>query len=230
MTKKQARPTRIRRVSKDLEIVQSDMSPEETQILEDFVAEGLPGIGSIPESDIFGWLNLYLSGKSYQEIANHTKSDIKYILYMSRRYRWLEKKTTHLNAIASKMSNRLLEVKLESVNFLADLVSYWHKSHGDKIKEYIRTNDPEHIKGLDMKSLDKYFKSLDMLDKLTTDKPGKDGGPSKMPNFVFNFGSAEITREDDSTVSIAPKKDNRNILAEMTREKERAEGFEEDEE
>ena len=191
----------------------SDMSPEEYSALLKFKEEGAPGASRIPDQMVFKWHNLYLIGKSYAEIASQTKSDIVQILYISDRHKWPVKKDEYFRSIADTLQSRIMNTRMEGLNFLTDVMNMYHKTMGTKIKKYLETNDEKILESVDIKSLDKYFKTIEVVDKLVFKKDEDD--PRKTNQFFNFFGNASIRKKDDNTVEISSEPSSDIDLLEM---------------
>lgn len=177
-----------------------DFTPKEYQELVEYKAAGCPGIARVKDSDVFKWLNLYYAGKSYEEIAKQTKGSLPQILLTSEKHNWAKKRFDYLSAVQDKLANRLQANRLEALVFLTDVQSYVHSTIGKHIREFLETQNPELEKKIDLKSLDKYYKAVDMIEKLAFNK--KDG--EQAPQAVFNnfFGKTSITKTGPNSVQV----------------------------
>jgi hypothetical protein len=188
----------------------TDLLPEHHAALAQYQSEGLPGIGRIQESTVFQWFNLYLAGKTYEEIAKATSSSIAPILYMSNKYGWFERKMSHYNGIVAKLDSRVQAVKLESAEFVLDVITMIHRAHGGKINEFLQTGNRDLLKEVNLGVLDKYFKSLEALGKLMSNPPKVPEQP--VPSVVVNVGDeASIKKNEDGSIEITAKSSLRDI-------------------
>jgi hypothetical protein len=179
----------------------SDMTLLNKQALDAFVTEGLPGIARATESSVFQWFNLYLAGKTYDQIADICSADVRHILYIANKFGWFEKKMSHYNGILTKLDQRVQASKLESAEFVLDVIAFIHKKHGTKITEYIRTGDTELLKSIHLGELDKYFKSIDALGKLLSKPPEMPAIPTQ-PGVHIHLGDSKIERKEDGSIEI----------------------------
>jgi len=191
----------------------TDLTPAQQTALTQFQEAGLPGIGRISEANVFQWFNLYLAGKTYDQIAEITKSDVAPILYMSNKYGWLERKMGHYNGIVAKLDDRVKAVKLESAEFILDLVTTFHKAHGPKITEFLQTGNRELLKEIPMSMImDKYFKGIDALGKLL-DKP-LDTPQLPVPHqpaVSIHIGDAKVEKKEDGSIEITAKSSLKDV-------------------
>lgn len=179
-----------------------DMSIEEHSSLKNYIENGCPGLTKIDDNIVFTWFELYMAGKSYQEIAQITKSKKDLILYVSHKAKWNDKRMDYYSDIARNLTNKLQKVKLESANTIATAVSAIGKYYNEKFNKFITTNDSNIMESLDTKMLAQYYKSLEMLDKILS--PPKEPDDGKKPTVNINVNSAKIDQIDDNTVDITP--------------------------
>lgn len=178
----------------------TDYTPQEWADLQAFKAAGYPGIARIDLSATTRWLNLYLSGRTYTEIALQTKSDINLVLATAEKGMWFKKKSQMSEALAGSVYERVMENKLQSLHFLSDVMAFYHQTTGKKIKKYLETQDESVAKTIDLKGIEKYVKVLETVEKLVFKKPDD----ASAPQTVFNnfFGGAKIRRTGPNTVEI----------------------------
>lgn len=193
----------------------TDLTASQQDALTKFQEAGLPGIGRISEAAVFQWFNLYIAGKNYEEISEITKSDIAPILYMSNKYGWLERKMGHYNNIVNKLDNRVQAIKLESAEFILDVITMIHKAHGGKITEFLQTGNREILKDVNLGVLDKYFKSIEALGKLMANPPGTPQlpvppAPAVSP-VTINLGNATMEKKEDGSIEITAKSSLKDI-------------------
>lgn len=176
-----------------------DMSPEEQQELESFIESGCPGLVKIKDSDIFQWFGLYMSGKTYGEIAMACKKQKAYILFMSKKQNWFQKKMDHYNGLLQNMEDKLTQTKVESMNTLSTIVSALGKYYKDKFDKYLVTNDDSAIENIDTKMLSQFHKFTEALDKLMGNAASDEKGP--LVNFNLT-GDATVKQIDKNTVEV----------------------------
>ena len=204
---------------------QADMSESQEQVLSAYVDAGLPSISKITESDVFQWFNLYMSGRSYPEIASQCNTELCKVLYIANKHKWYEKKCNHYESIMSKVDQKLSTIKGESIGFLVDMMSFVHKYYGQDIAEYLKTNDKEVAKRIDFKNIDKYFKTIDALSKMleNPEKLIRDAKSAQNPsvNVNLNLGDAKISKSEDGSVLI--ESNPLKQIADLKRQEEKKE-------
>lgn len=203
----------------------TDFSDKEIEKIVQFEQNGLQGISKLSDEQYKLAYKMYLEGCSYDLISNrfHIKKDV--ILYRAWKDQWPKAKKMKLIELSESIVDRISIAKADSVSFLVDLIQFSHEYYKEKIDQYRKTKDDRIVETLDMKQLEKYFKTIEMLDKLT--KISEDGKDSKTPlvNVIFN-GIASI-KKDGNTMSVTPDKKEElteeamlKQIAELERKKE----------
>jgi len=178
---------------------QEDFSDEEKKSLQEFIKNGCPGITKVDETKTFEWFQLYMSGKSYIEIASSCNTKKELVLYISNKLKWHEKRMSYYSDLSSNLVGKTQAVKIESASTIAAMVSALNQYFGDKFVSYLKTKDSKHIEGVDSKMLAQYYKSLEMLDKLM----GSGSGQATPPSVNINVGSsAQVQQSEDGTVTV----------------------------
>jgi len=185
----------------DLTKIEHDFNEEQAEALQDYIKNGKPGLTSVKDTDIFKWTELYMSAKSYEEIAKITNSKRDLILYMSAKGNWCAKRLAYYENISDNMREKLKQTKLNSLNTVSSAVNGLGKYFGDKFNKFIATKDASVIEDLDTKLLAQYYKSMEVLEKIVGEAPnrvGKDG-----PTVNVNVGSsATVEQVDEQTIEI----------------------------
>ena len=99
-----------------------DMTKEEKEAVQEFAANGCPGIGQVRDSDHFKWFDLYMSGKTYAEIATITKCKKDLIMFIAYKSKWMDKKLNHYNDISLNLLEKVKQVKVDSANNLVTII------------------------------------------------------------------------------------------------------------
>lgn len=189
-------------MSQQLEVKkESDFTPEETSQLAKFRENGLPGITTIKETNSFGWFNLYMADKSYQEIAEITRSDKNLILYLAEKLDWFGKKMQYYNNAQGKITDKLSNTKLKSLDFLTTLAESYGRVYGNKLNVAIMNNDFRVLEEIDPKTMSVYFKSLEMIQKMTATPNPKQNNMSVNVNLN---NETQIKKVDENTLVITP--------------------------
>lgn len=112
--------------------------------------------------------NLYLEGYSCYEIAKQNKSlSEEDILHCRYKYKWDELKDNYIMDRQKQITERLLKSKMESVEYLVNLLSVTHKANKEQILKYIQTGKEED-KPKDLLLGPSGYKSvIEMIQKIT---------------------------------------------------------------
>jgi hypothetical protein len=213
-----------------MELIQfsEDFNEEEKKLLIDFKVNGLPGVGKIEEEEVVKWFQLYMSGKTYSEIAQFTRNKKELVLYVSEKCKWFDKKMNYYSDLSLNISNKLMQVKVDSANNLTSIISALGKYYGNRFTEYLSTGNDTIIKNIDTELLAKYYKSMEILDKIVNDRvkePKKpSSAPSNSPQVTVNVsGDAVIKQQDDKNVEIETKNDVEDIFKILSKYKKQHE-------
>jgi hypothetical protein len=190
----------------DLSKIDNDFEDSEVERINTYVANGCIGLESLvkDEAKVNSLFSLYMTGKTYTEISKISRVKKDLVLYMAAKMRWYEKRMEYLNDIQNKMTRKMSEARVESLNFITSLIGFHHKFYGDEIDKYIATGDRTIIDNLDLKALGQYFKSIEILEKLMNPSNVNRGGGSGA-TININAAGADI-KTDDNTIEITPGK------------------------
>jgi hypothetical protein len=210
-------------MSKELAISRDDLNEEERLSLEGYIQNGCPGLTKLEDTQVFKWFELYMSGKTYSEIATITKSKKDLIVYVSYKSKWLEKRTEYFTSITQNMTTKITNIRTESINTVATIVSSLNKYFGKKFDHYLATNDDSIIENIDSKVLEKYYKSLEILEKVVN-PTSKDinRNPSTPVNININSG-ASLQQSSESSLDISIKDEPSDLLKKLAEQKKKQE-------
>lgn len=186
-------------------VLPEDMAPEEKESVLNYIQNGLPGIANAKSSDIFMWFELYMSGKTYSEIATVTNSKKDLVLYVAHKSKWFDQRMEHYSDLVGNIAKKLTHVKLSSANTMVNVVTALGKYYDKKFNKYLSQKDENVIDTLDTKLFTQYLKSMDALDKIVTDKKPKDpaGAEESGPLVNINMlGGATVEKTDTKTIEI----------------------------
>jgi hypothetical protein len=182
-------------------IKMSDISDEAMKKVQRFIDDGLPGIASVNEEKVTKITELYLSGKTYDQISNVTRVDRTTVMYLSYKLNLCDIRKEYMLELGDHMKRRVLEFKLMSQDHLLNLAQMYHKKHGSKIVRYLETNDEAHTDQINLKELDRYMKIVDLIQKSVAEPKDNKG-----PLIGLNVGDgATVTRNGDNQIEITPK-------------------------
>lgn len=147
---------------------------------------------------------LFLLGHSCDDIVrtNDNKFPLGMVLHSRVMHDWDRRRQAYLDQMYEDAGNVIRQRQIESAFFLSDVMAVAHKEFGAKLKAYLQTGDPEHLKKLDLKvtSLTSYKMAIDALMKVTgQEKPSKDSAPLVQINT--GGSSATVTDKAGNTVT-----------------------------
>ena len=183
---------------------ETDITPKELQKVVEFKESGMPGLASVASNEVAltKALELYMNGKTYTEISKIVgiKKDI--ILYLAHKFDWYGTKSEQLAILDANIKDRILQANLVNQDFVLQIQQFFLKKIGSKITRYLATSDEEIANSIDGKDLDRYQKYVELLDKLTTEKPST----LRQPTVGLNLGDGVTVRKvGENEVTITPK-------------------------
>lgn len=210
-------------MANELTIVsRDDLNEEEKLSLQDYIQNGCPGLTKIDDTQVFKWFELYMAGKTYSEIAVITKAKKDLIVYVAYKSKWLEKRTDYFSAITQSMTTKITNIRTESINTVATIVSSLNKYFGKKFDSYLATNDDSIIENIDSKVLEKYYKSLEILEKVIN-PTSKDSSPKTSPVNINISSGASVNQSSDSSLDISMKDEPSDLLRRLAEQKKKQE-------
>lgn len=181
----------------------TDFTEKDMQNIQEYIAAGLPDIATVDGEKMARMMDLYLSGKTYRQIAMIVSVNKRIVLYLSHKFNWFALRMDYIKDLEESIRGRMIEAKLVNQDFLLQLIHMWQKKIGNKITKYLATDNEQFAKDIDLKEVDKYLKTVEMLHRLSSEKGGSGGGT---PAVGLNLGDGvTIERKGDNTVEITPK-------------------------
>lgn len=186
--------------TKEVKKISDDFTDQESSSLQNYISNGCPGLVRITEDKAFNWFKLYMSGKTYKEIADMTGDRYDLILYVSFKTKWHEKRMEYYADLNRNIYAKMRKAKMDSANTVCNALTALGKYYDEKFNKYIMTNDDTIMEMLDTKMLGQYYKSLEMLDKLM----GVDeNNTPNTPMVNINIKSdSKVEQKDNNTIDI----------------------------
>ncbi len=183
---------------------ETDITPKELQVIEKFKEAGMPGLAAVAQNEVTltKALDLYLSGKSYHEISKivSVKKDI--ILYLGHKFNWYSTKIEHLEILDASIKERILHAKLMNQDFVLQIQQFFLKKIGRKMTRFMASGDDEIANTIDRKDLEMYMKSVDLLDKISSEKIPT----NQRPTVGLNLGDGvTVKKVGENEVQITPR-------------------------
>jgi len=200
----------------------TDITPKELQVINKFKEEGMPGLASLDPIAMTKSLDLYMSGKTYHEIATTLRIKKDLVLYLGQKFNWYATKVEHLEILDASLKERILHASLVNQDFLLQIQQFFHKKIGRKMTKFIANNDDEAANSVDKKDIEMFFKAVDLLDKISSERVPTN---NSRPTVGLNLGDGvTVKKVGENEVTITPR--NRTVgemlneLANLKREEE----------
>ena len=207
-----------------VEHLSNDFSQQDLEVIKAYQEAGLPAVATVDEKKMASMLEMYLSGKTYRQISTTMQIKKDIVLYMSFKFNWFEMRQDYLTDMESSMRGRVLEAKIVNQDFLLQLQAMWQKKIGTNISKYLATDNVEFANQIDLKEVDKYLKTVELLQKLGAE--GKAPANNNRPLIGVNAGDGvTIVRTGENSMEITPKSkaigDALKMFADSRREDEK---------
>lgn len=181
---------------------QTDLSSKDLERVNAYMAAGLPNIGLVDSKKLASIMDMYLSGVTYRQISMISSLPKDIILYLSYKFNWFVLRQEYLVDLEANIRGRVIEAKIVSQDFLLQLQQMWQKKIGTNITKYLATDNVQFANEIDLKEVDKYLKTVEMLHKLSSER---DANP-KAPTVGLNLGDGvTIVKKGENEVEITPK-------------------------
>lgn len=185
------------------------LSEDENSLVTKYLSSGGKKLSS---ETITSFFSMYLNGYDTKEIHRLNKAfPIEAILIAKVTGGWDKQKEDYLGKLQDNIKEKLIKSQLESINFLADLVSATHKKHGDKIKKYLVSGNEKDLEGaMTVESIGQLLKVIEGICKIT----GQDKNKTNDTTVNVNIDQRAI----NNISSLSPE-DSAKILNIMSESK-----------
>ncbi len=180
----------------------TDMTPVDLKRIEQFEANGKMGLATVTTVEMERMMQLYLGGKTYTQISQIMRCQKDTVLYLAKKFNWYAMRMEYLADLEKNLSKRMIEAKLSSKNFLLELISVWEKKIGRKLEGYLRSDNEAIASEIDLKEVDKYLKTVEMLHKISGDVRTIQ---EKAPMIGLHLGEGVTVQRDGDKIDISPK-------------------------
>ena len=203
-----------------------DFTVKDLQAIEKFKEDGMLGLHTLTDTDVERMMGLYLNGKSYRQIAQVTKKNKTVILFLAHKFNWFELRRDYLEELSVTLPGKVLDSKLQSQEFLLELVLAYQKKIGKNIHQYLRTDDEKFADNIDNRDLGVLLKIIEMLHKLSNENLGNGNSDKPLVGLNGMGDGVTITKTGENSVEITPKPSlagsKLKQMADFKREQERA--------
>ncbi len=156
-----------------------DMTKEEKEKVLEFIQNGVPGLLRVQHSDMYMMFQLYMSGKTYSEIATISKINKTLIMYLAYKSNWMDLRFKHYEDISLNILDKTQKAKLDIVNDLIVSINATGKYLRDEYNRYLSTNDKSIIERLDQTIVTGHRNNIKALKEVLTEEESTD--PNKKP-------------------------------------------------
>ncbi|HUM42289.1 MAG TPA: hypothetical protein PKI14_05005 [Fervidobacterium sp.] len=180
--------------NKSLGMVNSLFSDKEQEILIDIKEKGAKAIAPTLAAQMF---SLFLEGYSCAEIAKQNKMFSEGdILYACEKFQWHEQRDIYAANLQRQISEKLAKSKLESVEFLTNMLSVTHKQYRDQTLKYLQTGKEEDMPESWAKGPKSYMDLISTIAKVTgEDKVSKVNIDQKTETNLNINGNSDILQK-----------------------------------
>lgn len=204
----------------------ADFTMKDLESIRKFKEDGMLGLAALTDVDVERMMNLYNDGKTYRQISQVLKKDKTVILFLAHKFGWFEFRQAYLQELQATLKDKVIESKLQSQEFLLDLIQAYQKKIGRNINQYLRSDDERFVDKIDPKDIGTILKVFELLHKINHE----DLGNTKDKSLVGLNGLGEgvtITKTGANSVEITPKgpspfSSKLRQFADLKREQERA--------
>lgn len=168
-----------------------DWTSKELEVLQDYEQKGVRPLAPSLAGQMF---NLFLEGYSCADIAKLNKGLTEGdILFARKKYNWDSERDNYMIQIKNQVTQKVLKQKMESVEFLTNMLSVIHKEHKDVMLRFLQTGNVEDLPKIG--SLRTYKEIIETLAKITGEdsvKKLKVDGKIQQETTIKNDGSASM--------------------------------------
>lgn len=191
--------------TKDVALVPyADFTIKDLEAINKFKEDGMLGLHTLVESDVERCMALYLDGKSYRQVAHIVKVRKDVVLFLAQKFSWWELRREYLDELHATMKDKVLESKLQTQEFLFDLIVAYRKKIGKNLNKYLKTDDELWMDKLDSKDMGVVFKCVELLHRLNAETYTNPNDKS-MVSLNGLADGVTITKTGANSVEITPK-------------------------
>lgn len=181
-----------------------DFTMKDMEAIEKFKENGMLGLHTLSDTDVERMMSLYMSGKSYRQIAAITKRGKPVILFLAHKFKWFELRQDYLAELQITLKNKVVEAKLTSQEFFLDLSAAYQKKINSCVENYLRTDERKFADQIDVKDVNTLIKITELIHKLNTDDLNNPNDKALVGLNGLGDG-VTITQTGQHSVEITPK-------------------------
>lgn len=174
----------------------SPLTERERQVYAEVEQRGVRPIASSLSAQMF---QLFLEGYSCSEIAKINKGLTEGdIVYCRIKNNWDVERDRYAEDLHKQIREKLLKQKLESLEFLTNMLAVTHKEHRDQTLKYLQTGNPDDKPQTWVNGSSSYKAVLEAIQKLT--------GEDKVQKQHITTESTVTVKTDGLLKDITPEK------------------------
>jgi hypothetical protein len=148
-------------MSEALVTVEDGYTEEEIRALERHRKKNGAPIATSTAIDFF---SLYLEGYTIKQIhERHSAWPLGALVDARVRYKWDDKKKAYLEELETQVMDRMSKIKLESLNFLADMAAVAHNEFREEMIKYLQNPDNTEPPRNRIKSIREYKELMNII-------------------------------------------------------------------
>jgi hypothetical protein len=202
----------------------ADFTIKDLETIEKFKEDGMLGLHTLVDTDVERCMALYIDGKTYRQVAHIAKVRKEVVLFLAHKFSWWELRKEYLDELQATMKDKILDSKLQTQEFLFNLIMAYRKKIGKNLNKYLKTDDEQWMDKLDNKDMGVIFKCVELLEKLNQDTFNASNPEKSLVAFNGMGEGVTITKTGTNSVEITPKSPFASKLkqfADLKREEER---------
>lgn len=204
----------------------ADFTMKDLEAIQKFKDDGMLGLHTITDVDVERCMSLYLDGKSYRQVAQVLKINKTVIMFLAHKFKWFELRQDYLAELGATLKDKIVESKLQSQEFLLELILAYQKKISKNIHQYLRTDNEAFADKIDPKDIGTILKVMELLHKINQENIGTPGDKSLVGLNGLGEGMT-ITKVGKDSIEITPKgpsaySSKLKQFADLKREQEKA--------
>lgn len=177
------------------------LNSDEVLEYENYCNSGQPLLSIDTNKKLYG---LYLTGMTLKNILDLNPGlSIGVLLKARVDGRWDERRDVYLNELLGDMPTKIRQMASEALGFMTLQLAVAHKMHGEKMRLYLQTGDPNDLGELVPKNFRDYRSVIESISRLLDAGKSKGGESSSSPivNVTASAGSSVTIEEGSGKVS-----------------------------
>jgi len=181
----------------------TDFTEKDLEKLKAYEEAGMPGLGSVSDSQFVKMMQLYMAGKTYTQISSIMRMKKELVLVHSQKFKWFEAKHEILYEQEQSLKSRLIEASVTGQDFILQIKQLLEKKISHNIFKYLETEDESYANKINPKEIERYLKIVETLQGFLSE-PGKPRQPASPIGLNLGEGMT-LNKLGDGSIEITPK-------------------------